>query len=95
MCKGRGIDFVRWLGRQVCRVRGHRYFYPGGEVRSWAAYSCVRCGELDRPLETLPYRPDDDGFDPLLDDLDYQKEIERQHALERRWVSWLLFPHWV
>lgn len=88
------IDFVRWIGRQVCRVRGHHFFYPGGEVRSWAAYSCVRCGELDRPLDTLPYRPDDDGFD-LLDDPDYRQEIDREHAQERRWFSRLPFPHWL
>ena len=90
-----GIAVFRWLGRQVCRVRGHHYFYPGGEVRSWAAYSCIRCGELDRPIESLPYRPDDEDFDPASSDPEYQEGVEREFKLERRWISWLPYPHWI
>lgn len=89
-----GIVFVRWLGRQVCRVRGHHYFYPGGEVRSWVAYSCVRCGALDRAIESLPYSPDDECFDPT-DTPEYQEYVEQQYEQERRWISWLPYLRWL
>lgn len=90
-----GVAFVRCLGRQICRVRGHHYFYPGGEIRSWSAYSCTRCGELDRPIESLPYRPDGEDFDPIYSDEEYQEDVEQQFKLERRWISWLSYPRWI
>lgn len=68
-----GVAFVRWLGRQVCSVRGHRY----------------------HPIESLPYRPDDEEFDSTFSDEDYQEEIERQHKLERRWFSCLPYLRWI
>lgn len=88
-------DFVRWIGKQICRVKGHNYFYPGGEVRSWCAYGCIRCSELDRPIDSLPYRPDDEEFFDLTDTDEYREYVDQQHERERRWISWLPFPHWI
>lgn len=88
------VAIVRWVGRLVCRIKGHRYFYPGGEARSWGAYSCVRCKELDRPIESLPYRPDDEKLDPT-DSAEYQAHIDKNFECERRWISWLHYPRWI
>ena len=71
------INASRALGRLVCRARG--------------AYSCIRCGELSRPLESLPFAPDDDDWDRF-DDHD---EVERQYRRAARWFSWLPFPRWL
>lgn len=84
----------RKVGAIVCAVRGHDYFYPGGEINSWCAYACVRCGELDRPLESLPYRPDDaDDFN--WNDEEREERIEQDHELARRWFAPLPWPRWL
>jgi len=87
----------RAIGALVCRLRGHEFFYPGGEVNSWSAYSCVRCNALSRALEDLPNAPgpDDDHYDDnhYFDD-DWQDRVDREWALAKRWVSWLPWPRW-
>ncbi len=90
------INLVRWIGKQVCNVKGHNFYYPGGEVRTWNAYSCIRCGEFDRPIESLPNPPEDFdyGFD-LTETPEYQEMIDQEHERERRWITWLPFPHWI
>lgn len=83
----------RRLGSLVCKCRGCRYDY-GGAICSWRAYGCVRCGELDRPLESLPYAPsfEDDDYPHWLDDNDFdQQEADRF----RRWFTFLPFPRWL
>lgn len=73
-------------GKRVCKIKGHNYFHPGGLHASWCAYTCVRCGETDRDIETLPSPPEDEFFtDPY----------EEQYETERRWISWAPFPHWI
>lgn len=86
---GRLVCFV---GRLVCAVRGHRYFYQNGCINSWCAYSCVRCGELSRPLESLPYPPDDYEYE--WDERD-EETIDRDLARCARWVPFLPFPRWI
>lgn len=94
-----GLRLSRAIGAAVCRVLGHEYFYPLGEVTSWSAYSCVRCNALSRPLEDLPYAPgwdDEDygGYNDRFSDPDVDERIEREWAISRRWVSWLPWPRW-
>lgn len=88
------IDLSRWTGRQVCRIRGHRYYYAGGAFCSDYAYGCIRCGELDRPLDSLPERTlDEDGY---YDEPYYDEEIDREEFNQaRRWFSWLPYPKWL
>jgi len=87
------IDIVRWFGKQVCRVKGHDFFFPGGCIDSYSAYTCVRCGELSRSLDSLPTMPDDEweahGFGPDND------EIEREHERARRWSARIRYPKWI
>lgn len=83
-------DFSRWLGAQVCIFRGHRYFYSDGVFNTNCAYLCVRCCELDRPIESLPEITLDDW--PDIDGADAEKEAKHD---DRRWFSWLPFPKWL
>jgi len=88
------IDLSRWIGRQICKIRGHHYHYPGGAYCTDYAYGCIRCGELDRPMESLPELvPDEDGYwdEPLFDeDIDHE-EFDRA----KRWFSCLPYPKWL
>ena len=88
------IDTVRWIGRQVCRVKGHNYFYPGNLITNWCAYTCVRCGETDRPIESLPSPPEDEFFTDPYDTMP-DEYVNEQYERERRWVSFLPFLHWI
>ncbi len=84
----------RKFGAAVCAARGHSYFYPGGAINTWCAYACVRCGELDCPLESLPCRPDDDGdFDRYNDE--YEQQLEQDYERARRWFAPLPWPRWL
>lgn len=85
------IAVSRWLGRMICRVRGHNYYYPGGAYDSFCAYGCIRCGELDRPLESLPATVRDEFGD--WPEVDFNDSEEFEHA--RRWVPFLSYPRWI
>jgi hypothetical protein len=85
------IQLSRTLGRCVCAVRGHRYFYPGGCWNSWSAYTCVRCGALSRDLDSLDFVPDDEPFIGFEDEDDIALEL----SVERRWITRLPFPRWL
>jgi len=86
------VSTSRALGAVVCAARGHRYYYHRGEVRSWCAYSCCRCGALDRPLDSLPFAPNDDD---IWNEPEEQTEFDAEYRRFRRWVSWLPVPRWV
>lgn len=86
----------RALGAVVCRIKGeHRYHYADGSWNSWCAYQCIRCGELDRPLESLPDAPDWGDYD--YDDHGYQdREAEdAAYARDARWFARLPWPRWI
>lgn len=87
------IDLSRWIGRQICKLRGHRYYHAGGAYDSHCAYGCLRCGELDRPIESLPpTTPDEYGDWP--EALVFNGEQEQyEHA--RCWFSWAPYPKWI
>lgn len=85
---------TRKIGAMVCAIRGHNYFYPGGTINSWSAYTCIRCGELDRPLESLPDRPDDADDHEWYDEV-HELRLEREHELARRWFVRLPWPRWL
>lgn len=87
------IDLSRALGHQICRVRECRYHYPGGACCTWYAYACVRCGELDRPLDSLAPMPDDDYYDDLWYYDPGRAQAEADYA--RRWFRWLPWPRWL
>lgn len=82
------------LGRQVCHRKGCRYEPAGGAFLSWCAYACVRCGELDRPLDDLPPPPDgaDYADDPWYID---PEQAEKDYCRARRWFAALPFPRWL
>lgn len=86
------VRLSRALGGLVCRVRcQHLYsFELIGCYKGWCAYSCIRCGELDRPLDDLPPAPDDD-------DRNYYDDTYAELAVRqgRRWISWLPWPKWL
>lgn len=85
----------RFLGRLVCRVKGHKPHYPFGSWNNWSAYSCIRCGELDRPLESLPAAP---GWDePEYEDWDRHDRDEQiaERRFAARWFGRLPWPRWV
>ncbi len=85
-------DASRWLGKRVCKSRGHRY-YAGGAYDSNCAYACLRCGELDRPLEGLPATaPDEYGDWP---DIDFDPVEEARYECARRWFGALPWPKWL
>lgn len=92
-----GVTVVRWVGAAVCAARGHEFFYPRRCVESWCAYTCIRCGALSRPLESLPSAPgpDDDDYDPWRYDSDEDDRIEEEHALAKRWFARWSWPRWV
>lgn len=81
---------VRAIGRLVCLVRGHDFYSGQIALRSWCAYQCVRCGALDRPIESLPDAPEDsDVFgedDPRADEV-YERS--------QRWFPWWRWPRWI
>ncbi|MCZ2135846.1 MAG: hypothetical protein LC098_10540 [Burkholderiales bacterium] len=90
------VQVSRKVGAMVCAVRGHDYFYPGGEINSWCAYACVRCGQFDRPLESLPYRPDDaDDYIGWNDNDEREQRIEQEYELARRWFAGRPWPRWL
>lgn len=85
---------IRLIGKLVCRMKGHNFFHPGGLHASWCAYTCVRCGETDRPIESLPSPPEDEFFvDPY--DTMPEEYVNEQYERERRWISWAPFPRWI
>ncbi len=88
------MDFVRWIGRQVCRVKGHNYFHPCGLHATWCAYTCVRCGETDKPIESLPSPPEDEFFTDPYENMP-EEYVNEQYERERRWVSWTPYLHWI
>lgn len=90
------VQVSRKLGAMVCAVHGHRYFYPDGMYVAWRAHSCVRCGQWDQPLESLPYRPEGEG-DDLFDYFDEEREqqIERERDQAKRWFAPLSWPRWL
>lgn len=88
------IDLVRWIGKQVCKIKGHNYFHPGGMHATWCAYTCARCGETDKPIESLPSPPDDEFFTDPYESMPEEYVIE-QYEQERRWISWAAYPHWI
>lgn len=85
----------RLIGAQVCKVNGCRYHYANGCIDSWKAYACIRCGELDRPLESLEPCPLD--FCPCdeYSSLEEADEGERLYQLDTRWFSCLPLPRWL
>lgn len=86
-------DASRWLGKQVCKARGHRYYYAGGAFDSNCAYDCLRCGELDRPIESLPETvPDEGGCWP---DIGFGPEEDARTERARRWFASLPWPKWI
>lgn len=88
------LRLSRALGALVCRLRGGHRFYIPPVVCSWQAHACVRCGEPDQPLDTLPPAPsDEDGFGWLADEPDYFDQREALRA--RRWLPFLPFPRWL
>lgn len=86
----------RFVGAQVCKVKGCRYHYANGCYDSWKAYQCLRCGELDQPLESLQPRPDyiGDDYDEY-GSWDEVEEGERLFELDTRWFVCLPFPRWL
>lgn len=87
----------RALGAVVCKLKGgHRYFYADGSWNNWSAYQCVRCGELSRPLGSLPNAPswDEDGYDDHWTSRDHEQEA-RDYAHNARWFARLPFPRWI
>lgn len=87
------MKITRAIGAQVCKVRGHLYYYPGGAIDTCCAYSCIRCRELDRPLESLEPRPLDEDYDYC--DWDRFEDDQRDFEYFCRWFSWLPFPRWL
>jgi hypothetical protein len=86
-------DLSRCIGALVCFFRGHRYFYHRGCYDNNCAYSCVRCGELDKPLESLQeIEPDEYGDWP---DIDLSEDEEKEAEHDCRWFSWFPFPKWL
>jgi hypothetical protein len=86
-------DFSRRLGALVCFFREHRYFYASGSYNFNCAYSCVRCGELDRPIESLPETGPDEYGD--WSDIDLSEDIAKEAEHERRWFRCLPYPKWI
>ncbi|MCY1371532.1 hypothetical protein D9M68_788970 [compost metagenome] len=86
------IRLSRYVGALVCEIKGHRYHYANGCYDSWKAYACIRCNELDRPLESLEPSPCDDFEDRDRYDED---EAERAYQLEARWFRCLPIPRWL
>jgi len=88
------IKVSRALGASLCRLKSeHNYVYPNGCYSSWCAYACVRCGELDTPLDELPPAPDFDDSDYRgYDDRDLD---EAAHRRECRWFQCLPWPRWL
>jgi hypothetical protein len=95
MKKQTWVVICRKIGAGVCGLRGHDFFYPHGSIDSWRAYTCIRCGELSRPLDSLPSAPvtDTDDNDSWRDD-DDDLRLEDEHAKARRWIAWLPWPRW-
>jgi hypothetical protein len=87
-------DFVRWIGKLVCKIKGHNYFHPGGLHATWCAYICIRCGETDKPIESLPRPPEDEFFTDLYESMP-EEYVNEQYERERRWISWAPYPHWI
>ena len=89
------IYVSRALGRQVCKVRGHRYSYVYAHDSN-CAYECIRCAELDRPFDSLPTSaPNEDGYWPDIDHSDDPPELRAAEDRERRWFAHLPWPKWV
>ncbi|WBG61856.1 hypothetical protein ELR50_02765 [Pseudomonas citronellolis] len=90
------VKLSRLVGAQVCKVKGCRYHYANGCYDSWKAYACIRCGELDKPLDSLAPRPDyiDDEWDEYRDWAEVE-EGERLYQLDTRWFACLPFPRWL
>lgn len=88
----------RALGACVCAAKGeHLYIWHfTGSFDNWHAYQCLRCGELDRPLESLPSAPDayDAGFGCADEYADREAE-DRQYNQARQWHPALPFPRWI
>jgi len=84
------IRISRLIGSQVCKLKGHRYHYANGCYDSWKAYACIRCNELDKPLDSLEPFP--------LDEYESWHEVyegERLYHLDTRWFSCLPLPRWL
>jgi len=87
------MDFSRWLGSLVCRLRDHRYYHPGGLHDTACIYYCLRCNEPHRPensLQPIEYDPYGDDYPDYLE-LHDEQEYERA----RRWFSRLPYPKWI
>ena len=81
----------RFVGAQICKVKGHRYHYANGCYDSWKAYACIRCGELDQPLEALDPAPDEPDYDCR----NWDEDNELEYRLDARWFSCLPLPRWL
>jgi len=89
-----GIFLSRKLGASLCLLSDHKYFFPDGCFNGWSAYTCVRCGALSCPLDSLPPAPPDEDFTRWHDEEDDER-IEQQHKMARRWFASLPWPRWV
>lgn len=100
MMQRTAVHISRFIGRCVCKLRGHNYYYPGGECCSLFSYACIRCNELDFPIDdnqdTAATSCGDDYFRVDYDCIDYDSEREKEDfEYSRRWVKWLPYPKWL
>ena len=88
------VKISRFIGRRVCAHKGCRYEPPNGCFNSWSAYACVRCDELDRPLDDLPPAPNyyDTDYSPADEYFEFDEEA---HNHARRWFQCLPWPRWI
>lgn len=89
------IRIVRLLGWLVCWLRGHDFYHPCGCYDSRFAHSCLRCGALDRPLDSLSSAglEDEDFYEDICGPSD--EEIDADLERSRRWFSAFKYPRWI